>query len=170
MRTVLRALAVVILLVKPFQALSLAQEPSPSLKNQYDKAFAAMMADLTNPELSFQFVKVAIEVGDLRGAIAALERILLINPSLANIQLELGVLYLRVGNAELAQDYLSQSDSGPWDTRRRAESSRKISSFGRKPVPAAGSVSASYLWLGDEHFLATYGGSINFRKFFSSTL
>ena len=78
-----------------------------------DKAFGAMMADLANPELSFQFVKLAIEVGDLRGAIAALERILLIDPGLANIQLELGVLYLRVGNAELAQDYLRKAIRAP---------------------------------------------------------
>jgi hypothetical protein len=31
-------------------------------------------------------------------------------------------------------------------------------------------VSTSYLWLGDEHFLATYGGGADFRKFFSSTI
>ena len=278
MRTV-RILAVVILLVAPIPAVSLAQELSPSLKSQYDKAFAAMMADLTDPELSFQFAKVAIEAGNLRSAIAALERILLINPSLANIQLELGVLYLRVGNAELAQDYLRKAIRAPGipdAVRSRAErflllaeagvtrhlftgtlylggrydsnanaapASRSVLAGGQTALLDEGDtgrddfslvgvgnfrylfvldnqarneietnfffvsqryarsheidlgsnswdvgprfylgpvldpdlsirpfVSASYLWLGDEHFLATYGGGIDFRNFFSSTL
>src|SRR5215469_8221800 len=71
--TVLRALPIILLYLALFLGSSLAQEPSPELKSEYDKAFAAMMADLANPEPSFQFVKIAIEVGDLRGAIAALE-------------------------------------------------------------------------------------------------
>jgi hypothetical protein len=279
MRMVSRALLIIILSLSVFLGSSLAQGPSPELKSQYDKAFAAMMADLTNPELSFQFVKVAIEVGDLRGAIAALERILLINPGLANIQLELGVLYLRVGNAELAQDYLRKAIRAPGipdAIRSRAERFLLIAEGGvtrhlftgtlylggrydsdanaapaSRNVLAGGQsalleerntgrddyslvgvgnfryiyalqdqahneietnfffvsqryarsheidlgsingdvgprfylgpvlnpdlsirpfVSSSYLWLGDEHFLATYGGGVDFRKFFSNTL
>ena len=279
MTTVLRALPIILLYLALFLGSSLAQEPSRELKSQYDKAFAAMMADLTNPELSFQFVKVAIEVGDLRGAIAALERILLINPGLANIQLELGVLYLRVGNPELAQDYLRKAIRAPGipdAIRSRAERFLLIAEGGvtrhlftgtlylggrydsdanaapaSRNVLAGGQsalleerntgrddyslvgvgnfryiyalqdqahneietnfffvsqryarsheidlgsingdvgprfylgpvlnpdlsirpfVSSSYLWLGDEHFLATYGGGVDFRKFFSNTL
>jgi len=55
-------------------------------ERRYQQAFDAMRADLANPERSFEFVQAAIAVGDQRGAIAALERILQINPSLANIQ------------------------------------------------------------------------------------
>jgi len=72
-----------------------------------------MMADLDNPELSFQFVKVATEIGDLRGAISALERILLIKPNLANIKLELGILYLRLGANDLAETYIQQALDSP---------------------------------------------------------
>jgi tetratricopeptide (TPR) repeat protein len=278
-RTASRTLLIIFITLSLCLGSSIAQEPSPELKSQYDRAFAAMMSDLANPELSFQFVKVAIEVGDLRGAIAALERILLINPGLANIQLELGVLYLRVGNAELAQDYLRKAIRAPGipdAVRGRAErflllaetgvtrhlftgtmylggrydsnanaapAGRNVRAGGQSALLDEGDtgrddfslvgvgnfrylyvladqartetetnfffvsqryarsheidlgsinwdvgprfylgallnpdlsirpfVSTSYLWLGDEHFLATYGGGVDLRKFFSNTL
>ena len=71
------------------------------------------MQDLGNPELSFEFAEAAVAVGDVRGAIAALERILLINPNLPNIALELGVLYYTVGNNALAAQYLKQVLTAP---------------------------------------------------------
>lgn len=46
-------------------------------------------------------------------AIAALERVLLNNPDLANIRLELGLLYLRAGNAPLARNYLEDAINAP---------------------------------------------------------
>lgn len=61
----------------------------------------------------FQFARGAAENGDVPGAIAALERVLLNNPDLANIRLELGLLYLRVGNAPLAQSYLQDAYEAP---------------------------------------------------------
>ncbi|MGH8658984.1 MAG: hypothetical protein ACREV4_11065, partial [Gammaproteobacteria bacterium] len=90
--------------------------PAPSqgaAEVRYEQALQAMQADLADPERSFEFVEAAVAVGDLRGAIAALERILLINPKLANIKLELGVLYLQVGSAQLAQSYLRQALEAP---------------------------------------------------------
>lgn len=83
-----------------------------------------MVADLANPERSFEFVQAAVDAGDLRGAIAALERILLINPDLPNIQLELGVLYRRAGAAELGDAYIREAlaaEDVPPEVRERAE-------------------------------------------------
>jgi tetratricopeptide (TPR) repeat protein len=91
---------------------------------RYEAAFETMMRDLGNPELSFEFAEAAVEVGDVRGAIAALERILLINPNLPNIALELGVLYYTVGNNALAAQYLNQvltAPQVPAPMRQRAE-------------------------------------------------
>jgi tetratricopeptide (TPR) repeat protein len=89
-----------------------AQEPSNTAR-QRQTAFEAMMADPTDPERAFEFAQAAVAAGDLRGAIAALERILQINPELANIQLELGVLYLRVGQTDLATLYLRRALQAP---------------------------------------------------------
>lgn len=87
------------------------------------KARASMMANLSDPEASFEFAQRASAAGDYRAAIAALERMLLIRPDLANIQLELGVLYLRVGSPELAARQLEaalRSPAVPADVRARA--------------------------------------------------
>lgn len=92
---------------------SFAKEPPKDPQQRYQEAFEAMMADLANPERSFEFVQAAVDVGDLRGAIAALERILLIDPKLSNIKLELGVLYLRAGLPELAVGYIDQALNDP---------------------------------------------------------
>ncbi|MGF6851413.1 surface lipoprotein assembly modifier [Paraburkholderia sp. CI3] len=92
---------------------------------QYRAAFEAMMADPTNAERSFRFAKAAASEGDLRGAIAALERILKINPGLSNIRLQLGELYLRAGATDLAAIYLRQAllaPDVPGPLRQRAQS------------------------------------------------
>jgi hypothetical protein len=83
-----------------------------------------MLGDIADPQRSFDFVKAATAVGDLRGAVAALERMLLLNPGLANIQLELGVLYLRLGNEELGRYHINsalKAPNVPTVVRERAE-------------------------------------------------
>ncbi|WP_159981307.1 MULTISPECIES: tetratricopeptide repeat protein [unclassified Novosphingobium] len=61
----------------------------------------------------FAEARAQVAAGNLPGAVAALERVLLANPSLANIRLELALLYLRLGNAELAQSYLEAVVDAP---------------------------------------------------------
>jgi hypothetical protein len=90
----------------------------------YEKSLQAVIDDAANPEKSFDFVEAAIAAGDLRGAAAALERILLIDPRLANIRLELGVLYMRMGNDALAQYHINEAlhaPNVPQTVRARAE-------------------------------------------------
>jgi tetratricopeptide (TPR) repeat protein len=105
-------------------AIGAAESRSNSSPN-YRAAFEAMMADPTDAEHSFEFAKVAAAQGDLRGAIAALERILKINPGLSNIRLQLGELYLRAGATDLAAAYLRQAllaPDVPGPLRQRAQS------------------------------------------------
>lgn len=94
--------------------------PAPSkgtAEVRYQQALEAMQADLADPwpipRAPSSLSRPQSRSGDLRGAIAALERILLINPKLANIKLELGVLYLQVGSEQLAQSYLRQALEAP---------------------------------------------------------
>lgn len=68
---------------------------------------------LEDTEYWFGYAREAAERGDLPTAIAALERVLLNNPDLANIRLELGLLYLRAGNAPLARTYLDDAIDAP---------------------------------------------------------
>lgn len=93
-------------------------------EDAYQRALDEMLADIGDPQLSFDFVQAATKVGDLRGAVASLERMLLIDPGLANIELELGVLLMSLGNADLGQYHIQRAlraPNVPLVVRRRAE-------------------------------------------------
>jgi hypothetical protein len=74
----------------------------------YDAAFDAMQHDPGNSDKALTYAEAAIKVGDLEGAIGALERLLIFNPDLPRMRLELGVLYYRLGSYDLARSYLGQ--------------------------------------------------------------
>jgi tetratricopeptide (TPR) repeat protein len=101
-----------------------ASTPTPELRRQYDAAFAAMLANPGNLDIIFKFAELAVAVGDLEGAVSALERMLLIDANLPRVRLELGVLYYRLGSFEAARTYLMAalaSPALPADVRARAQ-------------------------------------------------
>ena len=51
-----------------------------TIDEQYDAAFLEMYEDVGNLDKTFRFAELAIAVGDLEGAVAALERMLIIEP------------------------------------------------------------------------------------------
>ncbi len=111
--------------------LALAQNPaavpavaSSDLNRQYDAAFQAMLAQPANLDVLFKFASLASQTGDLEGAVSALERMLLINPDLPRVRLELGVLYYRLGSYEVARTYLEsalKTPNLPPEVRNRAD-------------------------------------------------
>jgi hypothetical protein len=97
---------------------------SPELEKQYDAAFQEMLRKPADLDVLFKFAALASQTGDLEGSISALERMLLINPDLPRVRLELGVLYYRLGSYEVARTYLAgvlKSQSLPPDVRGKAE-------------------------------------------------
>ncbi len=91
---------------------------------EYDTAFENMLRQPGNLDVLFKFATVAAQKGDLEGAVSALERMLLIDPNLPRVRLELGVLYFRLGSYELARTYLQSSIAArnvPDDVRAKAE-------------------------------------------------
>jgi tetratricopeptide (TPR) repeat protein len=98
--------------------------PAGDLEQQYDAAFQEMLRRPADLDVLFKFATVAGQTGDLEGAISALERMLLINPNLPRVRLELGVLYYRLASYEIARTYLEdalKSQALPPDVRSRAE-------------------------------------------------
>ena len=75
------------------------------VQKAYDAAFQAMISDPGNLDKTFVYAQLAIQTGDLEGAIAALERMLFVNPDLPRVRLELGVLYFRLGSFAAAKNY-----------------------------------------------------------------
>ncbi len=101
-----------------------AQPASETSEKEYDAAFQEMLRQPGNLDVLFKFATVATQTGDLEGAVSALERMLLIDPNLPRVRLELGVLYFRLGSYELARTYLQtalSSRSIPADVRAKAE-------------------------------------------------
>ncbi|GAB5375313.1 MAG: hypothetical protein AcusKO_17750 [Acuticoccus sp.] len=68
--------------------------------------FVAMLNDPSNLDIAFEYAMLSAQVGDYEAAISTLERMLVYAPNLPRIQLELGVLYYRIGAIEEAKAYL----------------------------------------------------------------
>jgi Flp pilus assembly protein TadD len=98
-------------------------EKTTALRAAYDAAFKATMDKPGDPAVLLKFAEVAVELGDLEGAISVLERLLLIDGDQPEVKLELGVLYYRLGSTEVARSYLEaarDSESADDDIRKRA--------------------------------------------------
>ncbi len=80
--------------------------PSDALRAEYDQAFALTLDKPSDPPTLVHFAEVAVKLGDIEGAISALERLLLIDGDEPDVKLELGVLYFRLGSTEAARTYL----------------------------------------------------------------
>ena len=97
--------------------------PSEAVQQKYDKAFAESLEKPADPDTLVKFAEAAVEFGDIEGAISALERLLLIDSNQPEVKLELGVLYYRLGSAEVARAYLeevSASKESSDDEKERA--------------------------------------------------
>ena len=71
--------------------------------------FQQMLRDPANLSVVFAYAEVSARLGDNEAAAAALERLLLFNPNLPRVALELGVLYYRMGSFEAARSYLQKA-------------------------------------------------------------
>lgn len=90
----------------------------------------ALLVRITqNPEdldAAFAYAQVSARLGDLEGAIATYERLLIRVPNTPRLQLELGALYFRLGAFATARSYFQQVQARP-DTP--PEVRRNIASF-----------------------------------------
>jgi len=80
-----------------------------ALATQKNVLFQQMLNDPANLTVTFAYAQVSARLGDNEAAISALERLLLFNPNLVRADLELGVLYYRLGSFEAARSYLQKA-------------------------------------------------------------
>jgi Flp pilus assembly protein TadD len=122
-----RSLAMPTVTTAPAPAAAPAQktpEPTADQRAAYDKAFQATLEKPSDPETLARYADLAVKVGDIEGAISALERLLLIDANQPEVKLELGVLYYRLGSKEAALTYLEGARGSPeasTQVRDRAE-------------------------------------------------
>jgi len=95
-----------------------------NLEAQRQQLFQQMLKQPGNLETALAYATLSVRVGDLEGAVSTLERMLIFSPGLPRLQMELGVLYYRLGNFDTAQSYLQAAIAGrrtPPVVSRRAQ-------------------------------------------------
>lgn len=107
-----------------------AQAPAPvpapggqASEAELDRLFALMLRDPTNLDIMFQYAQVAIQIGNYDAAIGTLSRMLLFNPDLPRVRLELGAIYFQLGSYPAAKSFITQaleSRDMPPEVRERA--------------------------------------------------
>lgn len=91
---------------------------------EYRRAFEETMRKPGDPATLMRYAELSVKVGNIEGAISALERLLLIDGDQPKVKLELGVLYFRLGSYEASRSYLESaraSGKADADTKSRAD-------------------------------------------------
>ncbi len=83
-----------------------AVEATGAVEARREALFVSMLNDPSNLDVAFEYAMLSAQVGDYEAAISTLERMLVYAPNLPRIQLELGVLYYRIGAIEESRAYL----------------------------------------------------------------
>jgi len=116
--------------------------PAPKTTPEYNALFKRMFDDPTNVDVTFRFAALATKLGDYEAAIGALERILLFNPRLARVKLQLGSLYFKLGAYKMARSYFEQARAAGGSSDVQAEAERFVAELDRRESPHRWSVFA----------------------------
>ena len=85
----------------------------PDIEARREALLNQMLARPSDLDLAFEYATLSAQVGDLEGAVSTLERMLIYAPNTPRIQLELGVLYYRLGAYDVARAYFGQALANP---------------------------------------------------------
>jgi Tetratricopeptide repeat len=85
----------------------------PDVEARRDALLKQMLASPGDLDLAFSYATLSSQVGDYEGAISTLERMLIYAPNTPRLQLELGILYYRLGAYEVARSYFAQALANP---------------------------------------------------------
>jgi hypothetical protein len=94
-----------------------------NLDAQKQALFQQMLRNPANLDVAFAYADISARLGDYEAAVSTLERMLLFNPDLPRVQLELGTLYFRMGSYQVARDYFDKAIGAnpPPEVRARVE-------------------------------------------------
>ena len=118
------ALVVVGLVGGSSSAQELTADERAQLQAQKDELFQKTLRDPGNLDITFAYADVAAKLGDNEAAVSALERMLLFNPNLPRVQVELGALYFRMGSYDISRTYFDRALAAnpPDEVKKRIES------------------------------------------------
>jgi len=93
----------------PASAQDLSAADRAALEAKKEALFEQMLRDPANLDVTFAYADASARLGDNEAAVSALERMLLFNPNLPRVDLELGALYFRMGSFEIARTYFDKA-------------------------------------------------------------
>jgi len=88
---------------------SLSDTDRADLLKQQAQLFQQMLQKPSDLDIAFKYADVSARLGDNEAAVTALERMLLFNPNLPRVDLELGALYFRMGSFQISRDYFNKA-------------------------------------------------------------
>ncbi|MGB8710166.1 MAG: tetratricopeptide repeat protein [Methyloceanibacter sp.] len=94
-----------------------APDSTPASRDQIEDRRQAllrlMLQDPSNLDVAFEYAALSSQVGDYEAAVSTLERMLIFAPNTPRLQLELGILYYRLGSYEVSRSYFAQVVANP---------------------------------------------------------
>jgi tetratricopeptide repeat protein len=110
--------------------------------------FRQMLVEPANLDVTFAYAEIAAQLGDNEAAVSALERMLLFNPDLPRVDLELGALYFRMGSFEMARSYFDKAlaTNSPPEVKARVD--QYVAQITREEAPSRLS---GYVLLGGQY-------------------
>jgi hypothetical protein len=85
----------------------------PDVEARREALLKQMLARPNDLDLAFEYATLSSQVGDYEGAISTLERMLIYAPNTPRLQLELGILYYKIGAYDVARAYFDQALANP---------------------------------------------------------
>ncbi|MCW5731472.1 MAG: hypothetical protein KIT20_11990 [Alphaproteobacteria bacterium] len=89
-------------------------------------SFEALLGNPDDPDLNIRYARQLIQANDLRGAVAALERVLLLRPGLAGVRLAYAVLLFRLDSLQEAEIAFREVLAGEPEPATRREVERYL--------------------------------------------
>ena len=108
-----------------------------------------MLQDPSNLDVAFEYASLSSQVGDYEAAISTLERMLIFAPNTPRLQLELGILYYKLGSYEVARSYFAQVIANPSVPQKIAAKVRlylQQLAIEAEPPAFAGSIFSGIRW------------------------
>ncbi len=91
---------------------------------EFQQAFEESYKNPSDVQAALKYSEAAVKIGDYESAIPPLERLLMFNPDLSNIRVEVGVLYYLLNSYDVANKHLSlvmQDDKASEESKSRAK-------------------------------------------------
>jgi tetratricopeptide (TPR) repeat protein len=111
-----------------------------------DVTYAQILADPDNIVLNYRYANMQVRKGELKGASATLERILMLNPNLTNVRLLYAVVLYRLDNlSESEREFKTLESQGPpADVRAESDKYLKLISRQKKSTQVSGRLSLGF--------------------------